>query len=557
MYPRVLFLPVLPGASPWYPGPVRPAVLLLLLFPLLIGSGVALAWQRAGQDRYAKLEREGEILAGVVAGAAVEAAEALTLAEEKLEAQLAAVARRADAELAHTRMPSAEVLQQVATEERVGRIFYFDATGAPVAQARWPAPVRGPDAGPLGAGSKRDLKLRNARRSVETLAPKPGQVVSEGRRTNLFGTRERFGLLLGRADGSTLLVRADANDLAALERRFGLQHMVDRMVELDPVQAIGLRSPDGSLRVLKEAGGDADPEPLRTERHVAIRGGVHTVEIDLSRRGADEAVARARMAILLGGLLALLISLAAAVLLLRLEAARRREADLAAARLEEERRLAEMGALAGLVTHEVNNPLNALRLGVRVLKDAGTPDPGGVLQTMNTEVERMAKTLEGYMGLARSEGRAAEAVGPEVVTRVLERTAEEAARLGVTQRFSPRGDEPAALADPVVLEQALSNVVRNALQASPRGASVQLSWQRDDDKVAITVTDAGPGFPEDRTALLRLGGTNRDGGHGLGLPLAKRFVEGHGGTLSLEDAPEGGGRVVLRLPIAEEGAPPA
>ena len=96
----------------------------------------------------------------------------------------------------------------------------------------------------------------------------------------------------------------------------------------------------------------------------------------------------------------------------------------------------------------------------------------------------------------------------------------------------------------------MTALLRNAIEASPRGTPVRLRVGRDGPStVALTVEDGGPGIPaEMRARLFHLGATGRPGGHGLGLALALRFVEAHGGTIVHEDGEPTGARFVLRLP---------
>jgi signal transduction histidine kinase len=212
-----------------------------------------------------------------------------------------------------------------------------------------------------------------------------------------------------------------------------------------------------------------------------------------------------------------------------------------------------MGALAGLVTHELSNPLNSIRLGLQVLADGAVPAvTRPVLDSLREEAARMGRTLEAFMGLGRGEGRERRRVGPELLERVRARTEAEAQSRRVRVRVRAAPDAPDVLGDPVVLEQALTNLVRNAVQASPEREAVDVTWDRAEDGSAlIRVADKGPGFPaEGRERLIHLGASTRAAGHGLGLPLAHRFVNLHGGRVSLLDEPGGGARVDVRLPAA-------
>lgn len=547
---------------------MRPLLLLLVLLPLAIGALAAFAWVRAGQDRYEALEQEGLALAQVVRGAAQDASATLTSAEANLADRLASVARRADAAVARTRAPASEVLRPIAAEERVGRIFLFGADGEPVARIQHPAPVPGTGEALLTQERKEAAEWREAGGALRVGSPAAGGVRVEGMRTNVFGTRDRFGVLFGRPGGGTLLLRASAEEIAELRARFGLHPVLDRVVRVPQVQGVRLWASDGSVRMQRGAVGVDEGAPvvpgtegvvqldgplLRALVPVALLGETLVIDLALSRERADAAVGKSRRSILLGALLALVLALGGGVLLLVREAAVRRANAAAAAHIEEERRLAEMGALAGLVTHEVSNPMNAIRMALGVLEDRHTGgEPDEILEIMKAEVERVRRTLDGYMALAGSDRRGRTAVTPGVLQRVRDGVLREADLAAVSLQLEVAPGAADALANAIVLEQALLNLTRNAVQASPQGGDVTLRWESVDGAPTILVTDTGPGFPADRAGLLKLGGVHREGGHGLGLPLAKRFIEAHGGRMELEDAPGGGARVRVTLPPAGE-----
>ncbi|MPM27554.1 Adaptive-response sensory-kinase SasA [bioreactor metagenome] len=116
-------------------------------------------------------------------------------------------------------------------------------------------------------------------------------------------------------------------------------------------------------------------------------------------------------------------------------------------------------------------------------------------------------------------------------------------------------DVPAVLADPVLLQRALVNLLVNAVRHSPAHRRVRVSVSSFAAVVEIRVIDHGPGIPTDRrhemfVPFQRLGDTDNTTGLGLGLALSKGFVEGMGGTLSPEDTPGGGLTMVVSLPTA-------
>jgi two-component system sensor histidine kinase KdpD len=112
------------------------------------------------------------------------------------------------------------------------------------------------------------------------------------------------------------------------------------------------------------------------------------------------------------------------------------------------------------------------------------------------------------------------------------------------------------LADPGLLERALANLIQNALRFSPADAPARVTAGAVDGVVDVRVADRGPGVPPaDRARLFlpfqRLGDSAQGEGVGLGLAVAKGFVEAMGGEIEVEDTPGGGLTFVVRLRAAE------
>lgn len=550
---------------------MRLLVPALLVALLVLGGVGALAWSRAEEDRTAGLEEQVLGMAEVLRVAAVEATTALEAAEATLADRLAAAARRADVELDATRQPARDVLARLAREERLGRAALLDPAGALAALARWPEalPAVTPESAALRERADA-LEREDLEAAARRLAPAPGQALVEGLLPNRFASRERFGVAYGRRDGGRLLLRADADALAALKHRFGVGPILDRVRREPGVLRARLlgeggqvlldapEAPAGERAVLPGggwpavAGTEVGPGTLRAVVPFPLAEGQRVaVDLTMSTARADAAVARSRGVLALGlGLGGAGLAVATLGLSLRERRRRRVEAE-ERRRREDERRLAEMGALTALVTHELSNPLNAVRLGLALLQgDAPAADRRRVVATLEDQVARMGTTLEGFLDLAREPRATGGSVAPALLGRVAERVTAQARERGVALEVEVAPGAGPVPGDALVLEQALTNLARNAILAAPRASRVRLGWERAPDGGAlVTVEDAGPGFPAGpREGLLRLGAAGRAGGHGLGLPLADRFVRQHGGRLTLLDRPGGGARVEVRLP---------
>jgi two-component system sensor histidine kinase KdpD len=114
---------------------------------------------------------------------------------------------------------------------------------------------------------------------------------------------------------------------------------------------------------------------------------------------------------------------------------------------------------------------------------------------------------------------------------------------------------PRVHADAALLERAVANLIDNAVHASPVDRPVRVSAGGMQDRVELTVVDEGPGIPRDQRddvfrPFQRLGDSSTGDGVGLGLAVARGFVEAMDGELSIEDTPGGGATFIVDLPAA-------
>ncbi len=199
--------------------------------------------------------------------------------------------------------------------------------------------------------------------------------------------------------------------------------------------------------------------------------------------------------------------------------------------------------LAG-VSHDLRTPLTRMKLGLAMLEE------GPERRELEADVLDMERMIEGYLAFARGEGDEEPVLVD--VGELLEEVADGARRDGRAVRVDLSGDLSIKLR-PVAMKRCLSNLVGNALRHASR---VELRARRRKTAIEITVDDDGPGIPADRREdafrpFFRLDASRnpRTGGVGLGLTIARDVVRSHGGELHLEDAPIGGLRARLRLPV--------
>ena len=185
-----------------------------------------------------------------------------------------------------------------------------------------------------------------------------------------------------------------------------------------------------------------------------------------------------------------------------------------------------------------------------VSRGASRPDPED--QRLYALGRRIASVVQGMFELSRGTLQAREVPVAELVEQALTPLQGEAELLGVKLAVSLEPELPSLFGDPALLPRALSVLLDNALQASARGAEVELRVEKlaTANAVRFQIVDAGPGIaPELRERVFAPFFTTRPGAIGLGLALAKRIAHGHQGRLQLRGAPAGGCIATLELPV--------
>lgn len=240
--------------------------------------------------------------------------------------------------------------------------------------------------------------------------------------------------------------------------------------------------------------------------------------------------------------------------------------DITAARhmereLVRSEKMAALGRLAFALAHEINNPLQALRSGFRLLRNPRTSAEKRrqYLEVAAGEVERLIAIAERVLGFYRPAGEGSALIDLNQVveeTLILAGKHLEHGRVRV-ERFLD-GDLPGVHAAPDQLKQVFLNLVLNALQAMPAGGTLQVrTGRRLPGEVQVAFSDNGCGIPpEDLGRLFEPFYTTRDGGTGLGLAISYGIVERQGGRIEVESRVGVGSTFTVVLPSASpEEAP--
>ena len=219
--------------------------------------------------------------------------------------------------------------------------------------------------------------------------------------------------------------------------------------------------------------------------------------------------------------------------------------------------------LRAAIIHDVRNPMSSLRLDVQMLEKEAEKGRAGQSNRLIELAERARRTMDRvdlvmreFLYVSKPEPAAQELVDVNACVRdCLDLLGPRFERLGVHVRMDLAADPLEVMGFGVALKRAVINVLTNAKQASLQGATVHVRTAKAGAYADIEVRDEGPGIP--RSDLKRIFGmfvSGRPEGVGLGLSLAKAAVESCGGTISAGNAPAGGARFVIRLPLAEAGS---
>jgi heavy metal sensor kinase len=222
----------------------------------------------------------------------------------------------------------------------------------------------------------------------------------------------------------------------------------------------------------------------------------------------------------------------------------------------------EMRRFSADAAHELRTPLTALKGGLEVALRAArsTEEYRAVLVASLDEVNHLIRLAEDLLMVARSSDTVASHLPIDLDQLALE-VVDVGVRLGTARGVTVRidvGDPVKVRGHAAALRRAALNLVENAVNYTPAGGLVTLNVTREDHTGLLSVRDTGPGIPpEDRARVfepfVRLDAARdrESGGTGLGLAITRSIVAAHGGTLTLDEVPEGGARFVIRLPAAE------
>jgi two-component system sensor histidine kinase KdpD len=353
--------------------------------------------------------------------------------------------------------------------------------------------------------------------------------------------RRTLAAAQARAEADTLTVLAGS----LMQGEDAVPALMRRLRETVGQDAVALleRRPEG-WTMLGSSGEDPPGEPSRADTSVPLRDG-----LVLALRGPRLSAGDLRLVGAVG---------AQAHGLLERD---RLRAEALQVRTERER-TAMRTALLAAVSHDLRTPLAGIKAAVGSLRaddiELDPADSAELLAAVEESADRLQSLIDNLLDMSRLDAGVVSPVRvpvalDEVVPQVLDalpRPSGERVVVDVPE------DLPLVVADPGLLERAVANVVENALRHSPSGMSVLVTARERRGRAVLKVVDRGPGVQDaDKErmfrAFQRLGDARSRKGVGLGLAVARGFVEANGGTLEAQDTPGGGLTMVLSLPLDE------
>ncbi len=232
-------------------------------------------------------------------------------------------------------------------------------------------------------------------------------------------------------------------------------------------------------------------------------------------------------------------------------------------RLEREaaihRQLAETGELTAGVVHELRNPIAAIS-GLAELILRACPEEGSVSrwgQRIFSEADGLRVLVDRFLSLSKPfDPQKSRCDAGRILARAIQLCGPVAQAKDVGIGSHWESEAPVFRADEALLVQALSNLIRNGVEFSSPGQTLEVTAKTEGEELCIRVEDAGPGIaPElvESGVLFKPFISKRDGGTGLGLSIVQRAVTAHGGQVSCRNRASGGACFELRLPLFTVG----
>lgn len=230
-------------------------------------------------------------------------------------------------------------------------------------------------------------------------------------------------------------------------------------------------------------------------------------------------------------------------------------------RVQRAERLSSLGHLAAGVAHEIRNPLNAIGIGLQRLKreflpqdEAKKEEYVSFTELIFKEIRRVNGIIEQFLTLSRPFQLDPKPSSlQELMKNIVTLFQGEAASRGITLHTEIAPEPPLIDMDGERLTQAIINIMKNGIQAMDQGGVLRIETRSLKNRAEVIISDSGAGIPADQMEkIFNYYYTTKKDGVGLGLPIAHRIIEAHGGQLKVESQADTGTKVTITLPIQQK-----
>jgi signal transduction histidine kinase len=567
----------------------RHFIFSVLLLLALVFVYIFFEAQRLQSELLRQTESKGLALAEAMANNIRSAILGNSLLEELISQRLLDNARLIDQLL---RFPPVDqqLLNEIAAANRLQKIELLDLKGQPVEPA-----ARAPD-----PQHRQEMMARMRKfHPEESFEQRPPMMYMWGRRWRLpqdegqpppklaerkFWEGSVFGVAIGaRSFPGIIAVHANADYILNFRKEIDLQKQIAELGRQSDIEHVALvdshfkilahtdprlinQRQDSPLLVQIKA--SREPLRIRVEQSDGAKyleivksmdaSGSHLgfLELRLSLKSMEDTWRRSLRSMLVFGFAIVAVGILGMAAIFYNQQGHLRRIKSLEAEISRQERLSELGNLAATVAHEIRNPLNSVSMGLQRLKAEFSPtqdhdEYARFLSLIQGEVQRLNAIVEQFLSLARPLSLKREKIAVDQFLNELTTLAVgDATSSNVSIALNIAPGLPPLDADPNYLKQLLLNLILNGVQAMPAGGTLTVAADADKDHLRLTVADQGSGIePESMVKIFEPYFTTKANGSGLGLSIARRIAEAHGGKITVESAPGQGSRFQVFLPF--------
>ncbi|MCE3242218.1 MAG: two-component system sensor histidine kinase ZraS [Deltaproteobacteria bacterium] len=568
-------------------------VLLLVLVSIYAFS----EGQRVRSELLRQTEAKGRALADALETSAKNAILGNTLLEEQISQRLLDNARLVD-QLLISGDVDQDLLKQISLMNHLQKVELLDNRGQ-----RWEPPPR-----PTTPMEMMEMKKRiHSQRGEEAPPPHPPfrpfmwgrhwapPLQKQGTPEDLppqlkerrFWEGSMFGVAVGaRAFPGVIVVHANADYILNFKNEIGVQRQIEELGQQSDIDYVALL--DSSLKFVAHTDRglvdqkETDPSILKVgadgqelSRIVELEAGKREyqilkpmrmngsalgfLKIGLSLDPVDIAWRNSLSSMAVLGLAILTVGIFGMAVIFYNQYSHTQQVKNLEAEVAQRDRLSALGNMAATVAHEIRNPLNSVSMGLQRLKGEFRPtqdeeEYSRFIELMRGEVQRLNSIVEEFLSLARPLEIKPEPVRiDELLKEMAVLVESDAKSKKVEIKVVVPPELPAAWVDRNYFKQALLNLILNGMQSMPHGGLLTLEAKVAHGKMVVIVADTGDGIPKDiLPRIFEPYFTTKTKGAGLGLSIARRIVEAHGGTLTVDSAVGQGTRFQLAVPMSRQ-----